>query len=286
MPVELRRTTVPPQVRSWVESHVGVLVVSARRLQGASSAAIHQLRLADGRVVVLRRYVWRGFVEDEPEAPRRERDALRYARRHGLLVPEVLAADDTGQEVGDGVPVILMTRLAGRPLADPDPRRLAEAAAAIHAVDGAELGHEYFPWYEAEMTTPPPATVQPELWEAAIEIWREALPDDPKVLVHRDLHPGNVLWSRGRVSGVVDWANACRGPAGCDVATCRSNLVDWAGPDAADAFVAAYESITGEALHPFWRLANLLESGRAHWTPANLARGEPELARLVSMLRP
>ncbi len=284
LPRELRRTVVAEPVRSWVQHHTGSAVVQSTRLAGASSAAIHRLRLDDGRRVVLRRYVWREFIEAEPEAPQREAELLRFGHRNGLRVPEVLAADSSGGEVGDGVPVLLMTLLAGQPRADADPSRLAEAAAQIHEVDATELGHQYFPWYEEEMTTPPIRTQQPALWEQAIDLWRRAVPAHEAVLIHRDFHPGNVLWSRGTMTGLVDWANGCRGPAGCDVATCHSNLVDWAGPAAADAFVSAYEAITGQALHPFWRMANLLEAGPSHWSAANLTRQEPELARLVSLL--
>lgn len=285
LPPELRRTTVPPSVRTWVRRALGAEVRRVRRLTGASSTAVHRLDLADGRAVALRRYLWRGFLDAEPDAPQRELDALRFATDEGLAAPRVLAADPDGSSIGDAVPAIVMTFLPGVPQARPDPHRLAEAAAAIHAVDPTGLGHDYFPWYEAEMTTPPPLATRPALWEEAIAIWQHQVPAYEAVLIHRDFHPGNVQWSRRRVTGVVDWVGACRGPAGCDVATCWSNLVDWADRGLADAFVSAYRSITGEALQPFWKLANLLEAGPRHWTPANLAKGEPELARLVRQLR-
>lgn len=284
LPAELRRTTVPDHVRAWVTRETGAAVVGTARLQGASSAAIHRVDLSDGRRVVVRRYVWRGFLDAEPDAPGREADALRFAHRHELPVPEVIAADTTGDDVGDGVPLLLMAYVRGQPRRDPDPYRLAEAAAAVHAVDAEDFGHDYFRWFEDETTTPPHRSVRPHLWEHAIELWRSAMPSYDAVLVHRDFHPGNVLWSRQRMTGVVDWANACRGPAGCDLATCWSNLVDWAGRDAADAFLRCYASITGDELHPFWRMANMLEAGSRHWTSENLAKVEPELARLVDVL--
>ena len=68
--------------------------------------------------------------------------------------------------------------------------------------------------------------------------------------MHRDFHPGNVLWPHGRAS-VVDWANACRGPWGCDVAHCRDNLIRIDGQGAADRFLAEYRSLTGETLGPY-----------------------------------
>jgi hypothetical protein len=93
-----------------------------------------------------------------------------------------------------------------------------------------------------------------------------------------------VLWARGRPTGVVDWANACSGPRGCDVAHCRENLVALSGDDAADQFTAAYEAITGEAHHPFWELASVLEHGPSNWTEHRLAASEFRLARAVAEL--
>jgi aminoglycoside phosphotransferase (APT) family kinase protein len=253
--MELRRTSVPDHVRDWVKDMTGSTVVRTRRLQGASSAALHRLDLADGSRLVLRRYAWRAYVAAEPDAPRRETDALCFARGHGLAVPELVAADVTGDHVGDGVPVVLVTFLSGRPEAVPDVERLAEVAGSIHEIRADDLGHEYFPWYEEEMTAPPPLTERRGLWELAIELWRSALPEYRPRFIHRDFHPGNLLWARTRLTGIVDWSAACRGPIGCDIAHCRANLRDLADAETGDRFVAAYTAATGEALDPFWVMA-------------------------------
>jgi hypothetical protein len=71
MPAELRRVPVPGLVREWIRRHAGCRVVSVRRLPGASSTAVHAVRLADGRTLVLRRYVWDKFRAEEPESPAR-----------------------------------------------------------------------------------------------------------------------------------------------------------------------------------------------------------------------
>jgi len=246
-------------------------------MRGASSVALHRLDLADGSRLVLRRYVWRALLEAEPDAPGREADALRVARRHGLPVPELVACDTAGDIVGDGLPVLLTTLLDGQPLAVPSLPRLAEAAACIHSIDADDLGHEYFPWYEEEMTTPPPLTGRPGLWGLAIELWRNALPEYRPTFIHRDFHPGNLLWKRTRLTGIVDWPAACRGPIGCDIAHCRANLRDLAGPEVADQFVAAYTSTTGEEVDPFWVMAGHLEHSHDHWTRERLDLDEPDL---------
>jgi Ser/Thr protein kinase RdoA (MazF antagonist) len=284
LPTELRRTTVPPAVRAWVRCVTGRRAVSWRRLPGASSSAVHALRLSDDTRVVLRRWTWRWVLEDEPVVARRELDALTLAATAGLPAPRVVAADVSGEQVGDGVPATLMTWLPGRAVAVPDLARLAEGAAAVHEVDADGFGHEFFRWCMGALTGPPPTATRPALWERALELRGTAMPPYESRFVHRDYHPGNVLWSRGRLTGVVDWPNACRGPWECDVATCRSNLMRLSGPDAADAFLAAYLALTGREYHPYWDLNYLLENDADHWTEAEVARAEPFMAQLVGEL--
>ena len=284
LPPELRSPEVPDHVRRWVESQVGVGVVDATPFDGASSAAVHRLDLADDTAVVLRRYAWPGFLAAEPDAPRREVEAIRFAHTAGLPVAEVLAADPTGRDVGDDVPVVLTTLLSGTPVRVPDLDALVDAARLVHAVDPSGFDHAYFPWCRGEMTAPPPGTTDPALWERALELWHAGPPAHDPVFVHRDFHPGNLLWTDDAFTGLVDWANACVGPAGCDVAHCRANLRDLAGPDVADRFVAAHASTTGTDLDPYWILAAHLEHTPDHWSPQRLATDEPDLARAVRAL--
>lgn len=269
---------VPAAVLAWVEAVTGHRVARWARLPGASSTAVHRLVLDDGTTVVLRRYVWPGFLDDEPIAPQREVDVLGFLAASTLSAPSLIAADVDGSVIGDGIPALLMSRLGGRPIAVPDPVRLAEAAASVHATSADGLGHSYFRWYDRDTPRPVPArSGWPELWEAAFALWCDGMPAYRPMLTHRDFHPGNVLWTRGQLSGIVDWANACRGPAGCDVAHCSANLIALAGPAAATEFVAAYEAITGEQHHPFWEVASVLENEPATWD-RRLASDEARLA--------
>ena len=70
-----------------------------------------------------------------------------------------------------------------------------------------------------------------------------------------------MLWSNGRVSGVVDWVNGCRGPAGIDVAWCRHNLANLHGVSVADDFLAAYIAAAGSDFRyePYWDLMSVVE---------------------------
>lgn len=259
LPVALRRAPVPESVRQWIRRHAGSPVVSVRRLPGAPSTAVHAVGLADGRTLVLRRYVWDEFRTREPDAPAREVEALEYADRYGLPVPVVVAADPGGTEIEDGIPALLMARIPGRAQRAPDVRSLAALAARVHAVSGVGFEHRYFPWCRDTSTRPPAMCRRPQLWELALQLWRSAEPPYEACFIHRDFHPGNVLWFRGALTGVVDWVNTCVGPAGIDIATCLWNLHDWAGAETATAFVAAYEQLTGGPHHPYWDVAKIVE---------------------------
>ena len=79
------------------------------------------------------------------------------------------------------------------------------------------------------------------MWQAAFDRLHADTPAFRETYIHRDFHPTNVLWLDGKVSGVVDWPNACRGPAGVDVGHCRVNLALLYSVEVADLFLTAYE---------------------------------------------
>ena len=281
LPPELRRTSVPASVRHWVHRELGTEVLRWRRLPGASTSAVHRLFLADGTVVVLRRYVWRWVLEDEPEVPRREIDGLRFAIQNELPVPEVLAADVDGTSVGDGIPAVVMSLVPGRDVSVPDLRALATVAAGIHAVDAAAFGYRYFPWYRGAITDAPPGATDQRLWRRAIDIWHTQMPTYRPGFLHRDFHPGNVLWKRD-LAYIVDWANACAGPWGCDVAHCRDNLIQFSGYDVADLFLRRYREVTGADYDPYWEIASVLEHSPSSFNDQRVAISETRLRPAVA----
>jgi aminoglycoside phosphotransferase (APT) family kinase protein len=60
------------------------------------------------------------------------------------------------------------------------------------------------------------------------------------VLSHGDFNAGNVLWSRGNMSGIVDWETAESAPPGADVGACRFDLAVMGGAAAAEDFLQGY----------------------------------------------
>ena len=83
-----------------------------------------------------------------------------------------------------------------------------------------------------------------------IEIVNAPWPEVRECFIHRDYHPVNVLWQDSQVNGIVDWPNACRGPAGIDVAWCRVNLRSTHGVAIADRFLDLYCAAAGSSVPP------------------------------------
>ena len=253
------------QVREWVAGAAGAAVRRARVL--ATSSAVFGVTVGSGdgaNELVLRLYDNAEWVAQEPDLARHEAASLEWVARAGVPTPELVACDATGEECG--LPAVLMTRLPGDVVLMPDDsgewlRRMASALLPFHALDA-----EAFPWryrrYNERLTlTPPDWSDVPELWARAISVVQGPPPDGRVCFIHRDYHPNNVIWQGGRVSGVVDWVSACRGAPGLDVAWCRQNLAQLHGVPAADAFLAAYQSLAGAgfAYHPYWDLMGLAE---------------------------
>jgi aminoglycoside phosphotransferase (APT) family kinase protein len=231
-------------------------VTSARALRGGMSSAVHlvTVRRADGQreQAVLRRYVRPD--PDEPNPAACEARALRLAEAAGVPTPALLAVDPDGTQAG--VPALLMTRLRGRVdwwPSDLD-RWLGRLAGLLPRIHGTALPPgdtvPRFAPYRQENYRPPGWARYPRVWERAVEISRGPAPDLPAVLLHRDFHPGNVLWRYGRVSGVVDWLGACAGPAAADVAHCRVNLLTM-GTEVVERFTVSWERTAGTAYHPW-----------------------------------
>jgi aminoglycoside phosphotransferase (APT) family kinase protein len=292
----LLRGPVPPGALRWAAAAVGAgaRVREVRALEGGASAAVHVVSVEDasGRVhgLVLRRFVRADWLAREPGLARREATALELVAHGGPPTPRLVAVDPEGREAG--VPAVLMTRLPGRiewhPAAlDAFLRRLAELLPAIHATpvpSGASLP-AYEP-YELELRRPPRWAARPEVWRRAMAVLDGPPPSPERVLVHRDFHPGNVLWRRDAVSGVVDWVNASIGSPWADVGHCRVNLAEPFGQAAAERFLEHYRAAAGrrDDPHPYWDIAAALggldESYDAEPSPAD----EAFLAAAVSRL--
>lgn len=251
----------------WVAASIGTggRVTGCRRMTGGVSSAVHGITVQRGSVrssYVLRQYPGAMGLN---EAVRQEVENLTVVAHSGLPVPRVVAADIEGGRTG-GAPSLLMTRLPGHVDITPaDPgswlRALAELAARVHALDlPAPILR---PWQDSwiaprhELRVPAGAH-QHGVWTAAFAAVRETPPAVPAVFLHGDFLPVNVLWSRDKITGLVDWNGIHRGPRTVDIGHCRRYLAALYSPEWAQQLRSQYEVITGQNLDPWWDIYALL----------------------------
>ncbi len=253
--------------RRWIEDTAGGRVVSVAVLAGATSSALHSVDIeSSGQVsrFVLRRFTNEAWVRREPDLAVREAASLQHATRAGLPAPHLVGVDRDGLHCG--VPASLVTMLPGQAVLKPANwtewiEGLARAAAQIHRVDAGGFRWKYHRYNDRETLVVPRWSNQPEAWKKAIEAVQRPAPCYRECFVHRDYHPSNVLWTEGHVSGVVDWVNGCRGPAGIDVAWCRHNIANLHGVEVTDDFLSAYIAAAGSEFEydPYWDLMSVVE---------------------------
>ena len=266
---ELLRSAPPERALRWSAAALGrgARVVRVWALEGGASSAVHGLDVHDrlGRThrLVLRRFVRPEWLAEEPDAPAREAAALELVRSSGVGVPRLVSVDVRGTEAGE--PALLMTRLGGGIEWHPADLesflyRMAAVLPRIHATPlPAAPGVPPYDPYELELAGPPPWASEPAVWRRAIELFKSPAREAERCFIHRDYHPGNVLWADGELAGVVDWVSASVGSPDADVGYCRANLAGRFGLEAADRFLDHYQAIAGRSdFHPYWDIAAAL----------------------------
>ena len=109
----------------------------------------------------------------------------------------------------------------------------------------------------------------PEHVRALIEDARSLPPPQPRAVCHGDFHFRHVLVDGGRMRGVIDWIDLCRGEPALDLQTVWSLLP----PEARPAFFAEYGEVDDETLLrarviAFHLGAALLDYGHQEGLPA------------------
>lgn len=256
------RAPVPPGVLAWVERQTKCQVIAQQSLEGGQSAAIHRLVL-DGRGdVILQRFVL-DWISDEPWAPANEALVLGLLADTPVPAPEMIAADLEGQDTG--VPTVLMTALPGTVVWDPPELgswldAVIDVMMNIHSTPAPRELRQWEPY--APENAPPAWTRHHWAWERARTAYHDARPSSDRVFLHRDFHPGNILWQQDAVSGVVDWVSSCAGPVQEDVAHCRVNLAIHHGQTVADRFLQRWIHASGQPeYHPYWDLLTAVSMG-------------------------
>jgi aminoglycoside phosphotransferase (APT) family kinase protein len=259
----------PAATLAWAAAAVSPSsrVARVRSLAGFSSA-VHALLVLDRRQVahelVLRRFVRREWLRREPDLAEREARVLEFLESTAVPAPRLIAVDVRGDRAD--VPAVLMSRVDGTPRRRPRDRDayvglLAEALAGVHAQPLPDSGmlRRYRPYNLHLRLGVPRWASTASAWERALKLYSGPAPEPADaVLLHRDYHPGNVLWNHGNVSGVVDWVNASIGCAHADVGHCRMVLALSWGQEWADRFLGAYRAHSATCPHgydPYWDVA-------------------------------
>lgn len=302
----------PPRTPDWVEKSLpeGDRVRSARWLAGGWTSQMRLLRTEAERELVLRSFVKPFYRRHAPGLLAREAEVLALLAGTDVPVPRCLAVDAAGEFCD--APSLLMSSLPGSVRVDEagaDSRvdLLARQLVAIHGVSVPEGARPrpYQAWTSPERVRVPDGTAVPELWARAVELIGREAPAYEGCFLHRDFHPGNVLFTGEgaglRLSGVVDWVETSWGPADLDVAHCSTALALLYGVECGLRFAERYVA-HGGALSPdpearlYWRLLDALafapdadkvgqswrHLGRTDLTPRVLmARLEAYVAALV-----
>lgn len=259
----LRRAPTARQL-AWVERAIGTgaRVQRGRRMLGGITSTVHRLSVSfpDGatRQVVLKRYTDPGWGA-VPVIARNEVAALQGAEGTAVPAPRLLGASTDGAET-EGIPTILMTRAPGRiwltpPDLDPWIRQLAATLPAIHRGTAAVRAKKV---RDPNTLRVPTGARRPGTWTAAQRVIAAGPPASDLVFTHGDFQHFNMLWSRGRLSAVVDWSGARIASPDADVGHCRLNLAVLFSVDAAERFRLAYEAEAGRSVDPWWDIHQLL----------------------------
>ncbi|GGP81653.1 hypothetical protein GCM10010215_03650 [Streptomyces virginiae] len=262
--------------RSWVERTLasGERIEQVVRLRGGWTSRMRRLDLAgpDGRrSLVLRSFVKPFYVRHAEGLLTREAAVLRLLGGTDVPAAALAAVDATAQSCDH--PSLLMSLLPGTVrLADRDADEraglLARQLVSVHRlpVTASQRPRPYQAWASPERVTLPAATGRPDLWRRAVDVIRREPPAHRSCFLHRDFHPGNVLFTGTdgdlRISGVVDWVETSWGPADLDVAHCSTALALLHGVPAgmrfADRYADAGGTLADGTAHLYWRLLDAL----------------------------
>ncbi|MFE6834223.1 phosphotransferase family protein [Streptomyces sp. NPDC057705] len=263
--------------RSWVEKRPAGAerIEHVERLRGGWTSEMRRLDL-DGpegrRSLVLRSFVKPFYVRHAEGPLTREAAILRLLGDTDVPAATLVAVDATAQYCDH--PSLLMSLLPGTVRlddrnADDRAELLARQLVRVHQLPTAahQRPRTYQAWASPERVTPPAATERPGLWQRAVDVIREDPPEFRGRFLHRDFHPGNVLFTGAdgdlRISGVVDWVETSWGPADLDVAHCSTALALLHGVPAGMSFADRYAAAGGtlaedRRAHLYWRLLDAL----------------------------
>lgn len=259
----------------------GAVVTRSERLAGGMSAELWKISLehSEGESIVVARFPGSDIQQFLPNAAEYEFRILDALTRSEVCAPRPLALDTNGE-------FLLLEFMDGIASAAPKESDcyISEFASALASIHKTPLTDFDF-LLETRLSFEPRRTElnadlrEPEIVARLVEA---GLRDEGvDVLRHGDFWPGNVLWEEGRVSGVIDWENALRGPAIADLAISRLDVAWILGMDAADEFTARYLEVNAidTRFLPYWDLRASLRpmANLEEWAAPYAPLGRPDI---------
>ena len=266
--LHLHRVDLQARARLIDAYSPGARVLRGRRLRGGLGARTQVLHIEDAAglrsKVVLRVYL-PGDTSHTPERARREFRTIELVQSAGVPSPRPLFLDAEGRFLGE--PAMLLSYLPGRSYyeAHGDPgwaEELARAMAAIHAVTPDRYDLSWLPRFgrdevEADIRAKHEAVAlhEDDLARevlAALEANMDRIEWVEPCLVHDDFWPGNTVWYRKRLIGVIDWADALLGDSRVDLPQCCIDALLSNDFTMSDAIRDTYSRLSSRAMPDQW----------------------------------
>lgn len=274
-------------MRRFFQKHLpGWTLIDARVLHGGISAemVLCELQTAGGAVEkLILRQPNQNLMAHQPQSARDEFMLLQHLEPLQIGSPVPVALDESTASFPS--PVLLIKYIEGEMdfslrNASNIAYQMGKRLALIHQVNPEEAGLSFLPTapLDLEMSFggwPPKSNqlpVEPELRRKLKSSWPFRHPN-PDVLVHGDYWPGNILWQRNQLAGVVDWEDAMLGEPLIDLSICRLDLMCLFSREAMRIFTDAYlahrtidtTDLPGWDLIAVLRLARLAGSDLTGW---------------------
>lgn len=194
---------------------------------------------------------------DRAKYAAREYAALDLLRVHSVRCPIPILLDTDASVLPS--PGIVTERLTGKPSLEyrndaHRVRELAETLAHIHAIEPSPSQERLFMDSDEEAVY----FLHGEKWREMMqahpdgeEVYRvchelhEAYRPQMRRLVHLDFWSGNLLWNKGKLTGVVDWEEAAVGNPVYDLAYFQMDLRNVGGQELVDNFTDEYRNASG-----------------------------------------
>lgn len=244
-----------------------------RSLPGGYSADVTVLEIAsadDTPRTLIHRLHGEVDLQQNPNVAAHEYRVLQLTRAARLATPAPVYLDE--RDPLFPTPSILLEYMEGKTDLRPgDPadyvRQMAVELAGIHQMDTARQDLSFLLRLEDDCVSAigrPPETPgvtagERELIGMLAPCW--PLPrENPRVVLHGDYWPGNVLWQDCRLAAVIDWEDTRLGDPLFDVSNARFEILMLFGPDIMTAFTSHYESLNPVDFGclPWWDLYTAL----------------------------